>query len=191
MKTAKINVRHLFVFALIVLVVSTRLMTFLPNFSPLTAISLFGAAYFTKKWQAIFIPIICVWISDLLVNNILYKDYYQSFTFFYQGFYWQYLSYIIITFVSILVLKKLTTLRVLSMGIFGTCLFFLISNFGVWISTNMYQKSFDGLMQCYIAGIPFIKGTLLGDLGFSALLFGTFAFAEKTIPILNQKQFIK
>lgn len=35
--------------------------------------------------------------------------------------------------------------------------------------------------------IPFIKGTLLGDLGFSALLFGTFALAEKQFPVLNQK----
>lgn len=187
MKTAKINVRHLFVFALIVLVASTRLMTFLPNFSPLTAISLFGGAYFVKKWQAILIPILCVWTSDLLVNNILYKEYFQSFTFFYQGFYWQYLCYAIIALVSIFALKKVTTLRVLTIGLFGTLLFFLISNFGVWISSNMYPKSLEGLIQCYIAGIPFIKGTLLGDLGFSALLFGTFALAEKQFPVLNQK----
>lgn len=185
MKTAKINVRQIFVLALILLVASTRLMTFLPNFSPLTAICLFGAAYFVKKWQMIIIPLLCVWISDVLVNNIIYGEYFNSFTLFYQGFYWQYLGYIIIALLASIGLTKVTTLRVLGMGLGSTIFFFLFSNFGVWVSSGMYAKTFDGLIQCYIAGLPFIKGALIGDLGFSALLFGTFALAEQKLPVIR------
>lgn len=185
MKTAKINVKQILVLALILMVASTRLMTFLPNFSPLTAICLFGAAYFAKKWQAFIIPLACVWISDVLVNNYIYGEYFESFTWFYQGFYWQYAAYLIIALLGTLGLKKVTPLRVMGMGLGSTIFFFLFSNFGVWISSGMYAKTFEGLIQCYVAGIPFIKGTLIGDLGFSALLFGTFALAQKQIPDLN------
>ena len=185
MKTAKINVRHIIVLALILLVASTRLMTFLPNFSPLTAICLFGAAYFAKKWQMIIIPLLCVWISDVLVNNIIYKEYFTSFTLFYKGFYWQYLGYIIIALLGSIGLKKVTPLRVLGMGLGSTIFFFLFSNFGVWVSSTMYAKTLEGLLQCYLAGIPFVKGALIGDLGFSALLFGTFALAEQKLPATN------
>lgn len=185
MKTAKINVRNIFVLALILLVASTRLMTFLPNFSPLTAICLFGAAYFAKKWQMIIIPLLCVWISDVLVNNFIYGEYFNSFTLFYKGFYWQYIAYIIIALLGSIGLKRVTPLRVLGMGLGSTIFFFLFSNFGVWATSGMYSKTFDGLMQCYTAGIPFIKGALLGDLGFSALIFGTFALAEQRISAIR------
>ena len=53
-------------------------------------------------------------------------------------------------------------------------LFYLISNFAVWLfglnlANEPYAKTFSGLMDCYIAGLPFLRGTIIGDWGFTAL----------------------
>jgi hypothetical protein len=89
MITQKIIPRFSVLTALILLCAFSRIFPHMPNFSPLGAICLFGAAYFTKKWQAFFIPITATWLSDLFINNVIYAEYYPKFTWFYQGFYWQ------------------------------------------------------------------------------------------------------
>lgn len=50
--------------------------------------------------------------------------------------------------------------------------FFVISNFSVWAVWNMYPKTLGGLVECYVAAVPFFRNTLAGDLFFSAVLFG-------------------
>ncbi len=57
----------------------------------------------------------------------------------------------------------------------GSLIFFLLSNFGVWLEGLLYPKTWAGLVACYVAGIPFYRHQLLGDLAYTALLFGGFA----------------
>jgi hypothetical protein len=185
MITQKIIPRFSVLTALILLCAFSRIIPHMPNFSPLGAIGLFGAAYFTKKWQAFFIPITATWLSDLFINNVIYAQYYPKFTWFYQGFYWQYGSYLLITLAGIFILKKITPQRVIAGALTSTTIFFLVSNFGCWIGSTTYPQNFAGLLTCYAAGIPFLKGTLLGDLFYSGVLFGTFAFALKQFPVLR------
>lgn len=167
---------------IILLTAFSRIIPHMPNFSPLGAIGLFGAAHFSKKWQAFLIPIAATWLSDLFINNVIYTQYYPTFTWFYEGFYWQYGSYLLITLLGIFVLKKVTPQRVIVGALFSTAIFFLITNFACWPG---YPQTFEGLMTCYAAGIPYLKGTLLGDLFYSGVLFGSFAFAQKQFPVLN------
>jgi hypothetical protein len=185
MKTQIINLRFSVLTALILLCAFSRIIPHMPNFSPLGAIGLFGAAYFTKKWQAFVIPIAATWLSDLFINNVIYAQYYPKFTWFYQGFYWQYGSYLLITLAGIFILKKITPQRVIAGALASTTIFFLVSNFGCWIGSTNYPQNFGGLMACYAAGIPFLKGTLLGDLFYSGVLFGTFTLALKQFPFLR------
>jgi hypothetical protein len=173
---------------MIVIVAFSRLIPHMPNFSPLGAIGLFGAAYFAHKWQAYLIPILATWVSDLFLNNMVYASYYPEFTWFYEGFYWQYGSYLLIVLMGIFLFKKVNIQRVVSGAFLASIIFFLVSNFGVWISGTMYPKTSEGLVACYVAAIPFFKGTLIGNLLFSAVLFGTFAFAQKQIPALSKKE---
>ncbi|GIW98711.1 MAG: hypothetical protein KatS3mg111_2044 [Pirellulaceae bacterium] len=56
--------------------------------------------------------------------------------------------------------------------------FFLISNFAVWIGPySTYPRNVAGLVECYVAAIPFIKNTILGNFLFSAIFFGSYAAA--------------
>ena len=57
----------------------------------------------------------------------------------------------------------------------GSLLFFLLSNFGVWLEGLLYPRTWEGLIACYVAGIPFYRHQLAGDAVFAALLFGGFA----------------
>lgn len=191
MEQKKINLRFSILVLMILLAAFSRIIPHMPNFSPLGAIGLFGAAYFVKKWQAFLIPIAATWLSDLFINNVIYAQYYPKFTWFYQGFYWQYGSYLLIALAGIFIFRKINPQRVIVGALTSTAIFFLVSNFGVWAGGTMYPRNFGGLMTCYVAGIPFLKGTLFGDLFYSGALFGAFALAQKQFPVLRiEKQYV-
>lgn len=185
METQKINLRFGILTLIVVLSAFSRLIPHMPNFSPLGAIGLFGAAHFSKRWQSFLIPIAATWISDLFINNVIYAQYYPSFTWFYEGFYWQYGTYLLITLVALFIFKKVNTQRVLFGALTSTVLFFLITNLGCFFGNPTYPQNFGGLMACYVVAIPFLKGTLLGDLFYSGLLFGSFALLQQQFTILR------
>lgn len=170
---------------MIVTAAFSRIIPHMPNFSPLGAIALFGAAYFPKKWQAFFVPLTATWLSDLFINNVLYARYYPSFTWFYDGWYWQYGSYALITLAGFFIFKKINAPRVLLGAVSSSALFFLLSNFGCWPGSSYYSQDLSGLLACYAAGLPFLKGTVMGDLFYCTVLFGSFAWAQKQFPSLR------
>lgn len=181
----KLYLRFSVICTMIFVIAFSRFLSPIYNFSPLGALGLFGAAYFAKKWQAFLIPILAIFLSDLFINNVVLHQYYPNFTWFYEGFYWQYGSYLLITLIGILIFTKVNTSRIIGGALLSTILFFLISNFGTWASGAMYPKTLEGLATCYFAGIPFIKGTLMGTLFYSALMFGSFSFVQNQFPALK------
>jgi hypothetical protein len=184
MNSQKINLRFVALTLIILLAAFSRIVPHMPNFSPLGAIGLFGAAHFSKKWQAILIPLAATFLSDLFINNVIYGQYYPTFTWLSEGFYWQYGAYVLITLVGFIIFKKINVATVLTGTLASTAIFFLVSNFGCWPG-NFYPQTGAGLMQCYAAGVPFIKGTMMGDLFYSAVMFGGFALAQKRFTVLQ------
>jgi hypothetical protein len=181
----KINVQFSVLAALVLVAAFSRLIPIMPNFSPLCAIGLFGAAHFDKKWKAFLIPITATFLSDLFINNVIYAQFFPNFTWFYEGFYWQYGSYMLVTLASLFIFNKISAPKVILGATVSTAIFFLISNFGCWIGSTTYTQNFQGLMTCYAAGVPFLKGTFLGDLAYSGLLFGGY------YALQNQFSFFK
>ena len=175
---------------MIVLAAASRLVPHPYNFSPIDAMTLFGAAYFAQRWQAFFIPLAAAWLSDLFINNVLYAEYYPHFTFFAEGSMWVYAGYVLIALFGMTVLRSNTAgnrsgiLRVAGSTVAAGLIFFLASNFGCWIGSTTYPQTLVGLGMCYVAGIPFYAGTLAGDMAYSALLFGSFAVLQARFPRL-------
>ena len=171
----KLNLQTGVLSIIILLAAFTRIMPHPPNFSPMAAIGLFGAAHFAKKWQAFFIPLIGIWISDLVINNYVYSISSSNFVWFYSGFYWQYISYILIIFAGLFIFNRGISLTKMFGGMISSSgIFFLVSNFGVWAGGTMYPKNFGGLITCYAAGVPFIHNTIISDVLFTTVLFGTY-----------------
>ncbi len=182
----KTNVQSGVLALIILLVAFSRLLPLPLNFSPLAAISLFAAAHFTNRWKAFLIPVIATWLTDLVIINTVYSYYYSEFVWFYSGFYWQYAGYAaIVLFGTFLYAKNISAFKVTSGAVGSGIIFFLISNFGVWVSTATYSPDLSGLIACYVAGIPFYKGTLLGDLCFSVLLFGGYYLMQRRFASLE------
>jgi hypothetical protein len=61
----------------------------------------------------------------------------------------------------------------------GGLVFFLTSNFVVWLDGTLYAYSPAGLLDCYAAGVPFYRNTLVGDVAFGAALFGAHAVLSR------------
>ncbi|HQV00358.1 MAG: hypothetical protein JNK61_07535 [Bacteroidia bacterium] len=168
----KVKLQVGFIALLIFLAAFSRVIPHMLNFSPLAAIGLFGAAHFSKKWLAFVIPLAATWLSDLFINNVIYGQYYDGFVWFYDGFHWQYGSYAFITLLALPLFSKITAGRVATGSLMATVVFFLVSNFGCWVGSVMYAPDASGLTACYIAGLPFLKGTFMGDVFYSTVLFG-------------------
>ena len=95
----KIKLTYLGVISLIVFASFTRIFPHMPNFTPIGAMALFGGAYLKNKYHAFLIPVLSLWISDVIINNFV-LSYYNEFTWFYPGFIWQYASFILIIIVA-------------------------------------------------------------------------------------------
>ena len=182
----KIELHVAFLIAIVFLAAFSRLYSQVYNFSPLAAVGLFGAAHFYRKWQAFFIPIAAVWVSDLYVNNVVYAQFNTEFVWFYQGFYWQYGSYLLITAMGLWLFRnRITVSNVLVGALASGLLFFVVSNFGVWLTSGLYELTWAGLQVCFVAALPFYKGTALGDLFFTVVLFGGYFLVQRQFAILR------
>ena len=102
------NLSYLGIIALILLASFSRIIPHAPNFTPIGAIALFGGAYFNNKHQAFIIPILSLWISDLVINNYILSYYYGQFVWFYPGFLWQYSGFCIIAAIGYFSLRRLS-----------------------------------------------------------------------------------
>ena len=184
----KLNLQTGVLSIIILLAAFTRIMPHPPNFSPMAAIGLFGAAHFAKKWQAFFIPLIGIWVSDLVINNYVYSSSSSNIVWFYSGFYWQYISYILIIFAGLFIFNRGISLTKTVGGMISSSgIFFLVSNFGVWAGGTMYPKNFSGLITCYAAGVPFIHNTIISDVLFTTVLFGTYYLLQVEYSSLKIK----
>ncbi len=167
-------------FALILLAFLTRIgLNLLPhpphNFSPIAAMGLFGAAVFSRRWLALAVPFAALFLSDLFLNNVIYSAFYEGFTWYTSL--WIYAAFAGVMLIGrVLLRRKATTERVIAASLAGSLLFFFVTNFSVWAESGMYPKTGAGLMTCFVAGLPFLQNTVLGDLLFSGALFGVYAW---------------
>lgn len=150
------------------------------NFTPIGALGLFGAAHFGRKWLALLIPFAVLFLSDLAVNNIQYRELNTSgdFIWFTSGYI--YAAFALVVAIGLIAFRnQISWLRILGAGFAASVVFFLVTNFSVWAEGTMYPKTVGGLIACLTAGIPFFGNTLAGDLFYSVLLFGTYAWLTK------------
>lgn len=187
----KLNNKIFLITVMILIAALSRVLPHPYNFTPLVAISLFGGATFTQKWQAYLIPIAAYLISDVVLSMIGAQGFYGLTQFFVYG--------------GMLLVVALGTkmgqpkaLKVLGFSLSGSAIFWIVSNFGVWFANYLAAGSATheaGLTigMTYLRALPFYNefsnqlflGAFGGDLFYSAILFGVYALAQKTIPSLK------
>ncbi len=157
----KISSRPDIIFALL-MIAFVRLVPHPWNLTPIGATGLFAGAYLSRSW-AWLIPLIPLAIGDLVVggyNPIVMLSVYFGFagTALIGGLW---------------MAQKINVYRLGGAVISGSVWFFLISNFGAWLS-GMYAYSWSGLAECYLMALPYFGNTLAGDTCYSILFFGVF-----------------
>jgi len=150
-----------------------RLIPHPPNFAPIAAMALFGGAFFNKKWAAYLVPLAAMFVTDLILG-------------FHVTMWAVYLSFALIVVIGMTLLKAKKVSSIFFASVISSVSFFIITNFGIWLSTSYYAKTGAGLAACYTAAIPFFHQTLLSDLFFVGILFGAYHLAMKKLPQLAE-----
>jgi hypothetical protein len=184
MKTNNLNLRFGVICAMILAAALSRLIPHPASFAPIGGMALFGAAYFSRRVWAFIIPVASMWLSDLVLTNALYGTASGRFEWFYAGSLFTYAALALIVVLGMFSLRKVSVGRLIGSALGASAIFFLVSNFGAWLSMPIYAKDFGGLMSCYAAGLPFLRGTVLGDLVYTGVLFGAFEYFVKRFPRL-------
>jgi len=152
-----------------------RLIPHPPNFAPIAAMALFGGAYFSKKWAAFLVPIAAMFITDLIIG-------------FHSTMWAVYLSFALIVVIGMLMIKQKKIGNIFFASVTSSVVFFIVTNFGAWLTSPFYEKTGTGLAVCYTAAIPFFHQTLLSDLFFVGILFGAYHLAKQKLPQLAESK---
>ena len=154
----------------------SRIIPHAPNFAPVAAIALFSGVYFSKK-TAIILPVILMFASDIFI-----------------GFYdlklmaVVYLSFVLCGILGFWLKERKKWHTIIFCSIFCSLIFFILTNFAVFIFAPWYPKTISGLMQCYVMALPFFRNSLQGDLFFIFVFFGAYELADVLIKNKFQKQ---
>jgi hypothetical protein len=177
---------------LILLVLVAALYRVVPNrpmgFAPQIAMAIFGGAIFikNKKW-AFILPLLSMFLSDLLYQS-LYNKGLSTTPGFYEGQWQNYLLLGLLTGIGFLI-KKINVPNVLIASVASSTIFFILSNFMVWAGGGGFQrpKTWSGLMQSYADGLPFYVNSIYATLVFSTILFCSYYFVKKLLPLRSRQ----
>lgn len=146
---------------LIGLVAAARLLPHPPNVTPAMAAALFAGATLSRRWVAFAVPIAAMLVSDAIIG----RDHWAiALT--------VYAALALPAAIGMVARRYRLSRMFLPAVISGSLVFFVTSNFAVWLFSGMYSLDAAGLAACYVAALPFLQYSLAGDLLWSAVLFG-------------------
>jgi len=154
-------------------------MRFLPhawNFTPVVAMLLLAGAY--MKAKQLWVPIVALVASDFALNLWVYHSPGRPD----QYFTWA--AYLLVLALTLLALKgRVGVGRLAGTTVASSTLFFVVSNFGVWVAGGLYPQTWAGLETCYLLGLPFFRNALVGDLFYAGAFFGLYALVAHRIRL--------
>ncbi|HVV61104.1 MAG TPA: DUF6580 family putative transport protein [Pseudolabrys sp.] len=154
--------------------VVARLLPHVPGFMPVAASALFAGRMLRIPFLALVVPVAAMALSSPLLGA---ED-------------WR----VLLVVYAALALPALAGMGLrrhssaaLTVAAMIVCslVFFAASNFAVWAFGGLYPHTMDGLAQCYVAALPFLDKTVMGDLFWTAVLFGG-AWLVQRAPMLRR-----
>ena len=153
---------NFFSISLIFVLTLSRLIPHPPNFTPIISVAILSSFFFKNINLSILVILISMFISDLLIG-------FHNYVFF---------TYIPLVVIAIIFKEKILKYKnILIYSVIGVTIFYLISNFGVWFLGKNYENNIHGLISCYIAGLPFLKNSLISTIFYTYLTFSIFKFS--------------
>ena len=152
--------------SLIVVGILLRFMPHAYNFTPVAAIALFSGVYLKRKY-AIIVPLVLMAVSDLFIgmHNVVI-------------FTWG--SFILAALIGILIRKNKSAARILGGSLAASLVFFIVSNFGVWLM-GWYPLNLKGLVDCYVMALPFLRDFTVSTLIYTVLFFSAYELTARLV----------
>ena len=160
---------YLIVMPLVFIMIFSRFITVIPNFTPLISLILFIPLVLKDKKLAMILIIIAQLFADFFIG-------------FYDTMLFVYGTYILVALFAFKYMIAINFYKVLSSSVAASIVFYITTNFGVWFAMDLYPATTSGLIACYIAGIPFLKSMTLSTVIFSTTLFVLFKVVKKLRP---------
>ena len=160
------NMKNYFLPISLILIISlSRIIPHPYNFTPLLAVGIFSGFYFKQIYLSFFVVIFSMFIGDLFLG-------------FHSTMFFTYISLVVAVLIG-LYIKRFNFTEILFSGLASSFGFFIITNFGAWLTLEMYEKNLTGLLQSYILAIPFFHSTLISTLLYLVVLKLLFNFTVK------------
>jgi len=152
--------------SLILVGILLRFMPHAYNFTPVAAIALFSGVYLKRK-HAIIVPLLLMAVSDVFIgmHNVI--------IFTWGGF-------VLAAALGMLIKKNKSVLNIAGMSLVSSLAFFVVSNFGVWVM-GWYPPTLNGLVNCYVMALPFLRDFTISTLVYSALLFSSYELVARLV----------
>ena len=168
------NQSRTYAIGLTVLSALGRLVPHVPNFTPVGSSCLFAGSR-SSGYLAYLLPLVVMIATDPLVGGYT------------PGSALIYASFLLSVWIGRQLLKKeVSVTRVGGAALLCSTQFFIISNFGVWLTASSslhpyYAPNMAGLIECYVSAIPYFGYTVAGDLFYSAATFGLYALLTRRL----------
>lgn len=160
------NKKYAFVVALLAVGLLSRFIPHYPNFTAIGAMAIMGGAVLKNPLQSILLPLGALFISDIIINNVIYAG--EGFTFFYASAAFVY-GAVLLTILISRFARKLNVKNYLGLAILSSIIFFFATNFGTWATGSMYPRTMEGLLAALVAGIPYAFSFLAGTVVYGVL----------------------
>jgi hypothetical protein len=146
--------------SLVGLDVIARVAPHAPNFTPVAASALFAGAVLRSRTLALAVPLAAMLASDFILG----------------GYDWRVMGVVYATLALPALLGRWGRARgaivLVPLALSSSLFFFATTNFAVWAFSGMYAHDLAGLVHCYVAALPFLQNTIIGDMFWTTLLFG-------------------
>lgn len=140
------------------------------NFSAVGAVALFGGAYFNSNLKAFGFPLLVLLLSDIFIAQT------SGFGFFYGGWYWTYIAFILMVAVSKALLQKINVQNLVTAGIAVILIHWVVSDLSAMYIPGLYPPTLAGFWTCLVAAIPFELKFLYGTAIYGVIMFGFMAW---------------
>ena len=154
----------MFAIFLIALGISSRLAAHMPQFTAILAVAMFGGMYLNRR-QALLVPVALMIITDMVLG-------------FHDTMFFTWGSMLIVSAIGLWLKERKSFGTVLAGSIVSSGIFFVVTNFGAWLSP-LYPHTWAGLRECYIMAIPFFRNTLVSTVAYSMALYAGYEWALK------------
>jgi hypothetical protein len=202
--------RYVVLLSIVAIAVALRLIDHPWNLAPIGALSLFAGAYFRDRRLAFILPLVTMFLSDIALGIV--KDNLSLYVFFgtVPFVYGCYIFYVVLgewvrgswramderaqrasaseTETSPSGSGRFQAMKAVPVAaatLAGAITFFLVTNFGVWLL--FYERTWAGLVRCFVAGVPYFRTTLAGDAVYVVILFGGYAVLKNHLAAPDER----